>query len=152
LLCLFTAAATPDPSTLSLHDALPIWSARPSKACDTRAGWAATHPVASLSGAEAFEALQVTRDGVDFEVDLGPLGHFAERRDFGGVRDHVEAEVDRAILAIVDFVHRQRDAVAGDRTLWGDDRSQFCRGADRETSGGAFRLPIGEPADRIDVA
>src|SRR5690606_15794848 len=152
LLCLFTAAATPDPSTLSLHDALPIWSARPSKAYDTRAGWAAGRLVASASGLEAFEALQVPRQGVDLEVDLGPLGHFAERRDFGRVRDHVEAEVDRAILAVVDFVHRQRDAIDGDRTLRGDERRQLCRRADRETSGGAFRLPIGDPADRIDVA
>src|SRR5690606_25265585 len=152
LLCLFTAAATPDPSTLSLHDALPIWSARPSKACDTRAGWAAAHPVASLSGAEAFEALQVTRHGVDLEVDLGPLGHLAERRDFGRVRDHAAAEGDRPILAVVHCVHRPRGAIHGARTLRGDGRRQLCGGADRETSGGAFRLPIGDPADRIDGA
>jgi hypothetical protein len=92
------------------------------------------------------QSLNVTREHVDLKVD--PLADLAGPRVVtAGCGNDVHAEA-----IAVDLVHRERDAVDGDRALGGDEARQIGRRLEDEAHAAALRRHRDDRAHAIDMA
>ena len=82
------------------------------------------------------QSLNVTREHIDLKVDsLARLG-LPEGRNRLSMRDNVHAEP-----VAFDLIHREGDAVDGDRALGGDETREFGRRLHRQPNAAAVLPP-----------
>src|SRR4029453_2776871 len=93
------------------------------------------------------QSLNVTREHVDLKVD--PLARFglSQGRNRLSMWDNVHAEA-----VSLDLIHRQGNAVDGDRALGSDETRQLARRLEDEAHAAAFRRPRHDRAHAVDMA
>src|SRR6056297_470 len=103
-------------------------------------------PRAGQSAGLADETLQVTRDDIHFEIDLGTAGIAAEAGGFECMGNDVHAE-----SRTLDPIDREADPVDADRALAGQVTGQLVRPTAGETYRAAVVHPALDPADAVHV-
>ena len=101
---------------------------------------------------QALHPLQIAREHVDLEVDPLAFAQRTKSRHFAGMRDYVHAETASAVRQIFHLVHRQRDAIDGDRTLGRKVGRERLGRIESETARIARWRNAGDRGDAIDMA